>query len=376
MRANQHDADRHSWPVPRTLPGADYHDPGIFDLERERIFHAGWYCVGREEDVPTSGYVVVDVAAESILLVRDNKGDLRAFFNACRHRGTRLCEGAGTTGRTIVCPYHAWAYALDGALVGTPNVASDEQLDRAGLGLVSVRLDVWEGFLWVTLTDNVEPLRTHLARWASDDPSLWERYGVGELVVGAQRVYNVAANWKIIIENYNECLHCPHVHPELVAIVPLYKSGDVIEPTEPDWNGNRLAPGLHSFTPTGESGLPLLPGLEENDRTAFYGCTYLPNLIVNYHTDCVSTFLISPVAPDRTIVTCHYLFRPETVTADGFDPSPVVDFRHLLAQQDWTVCERNQQGVGSRAFRDGGVLPYNDRYVHAFHERYRALRDN
>ncbi len=84
MRANQHDVDRHSWPVPRTLPGADYHDAGIFDLERERIFHASWYCVGREEDVPTSGYVVVDVAAESILLVRDKKGDLRAFFNACR----------------------------------------------------------------------------------------------------------------------------------------------------------------------------------------------------------------------------------------------------------------------------------------------------
>ena len=375
MRADEYDAERQAWSSPPTLPGADYFSPEVFALERERIFHALWHCVGREEDVAPGSFLVVDVVGESVILVRDREGVLRAFLNACRHRGAKLCEGAGEAGRTIVCPYHAWSYRLDGALVGTPNVAEDELLDRAGLGLVSVALDAWDGFVWVTLSDDAPPLRAQLERWASDDPFQWERYGVGELVVGAKRVYDVAANWKIVVENYNECLHCPTVHPELVQMVPLYQSGDVIEPAEPDWNGNRLAPGLHSFTPSGESGLPLLPGLEENDTTAFYGCTHLPNLIVNYHTDCVSTFLISPVAADRTTVTCHYLFRPETVQADGFDPSPVVDFRHLLATQDWAVCERTQQGVSSRAFAQGGVLPYNDRYVHAFHERYRALRD-
>ena len=364
-----------AWQAPRSLVGADYHAAEVFERERERIFHADWYCVGRAEDVATGSFVVVDVVGESVILVRDRDGVLRAFLNACRHRGARLCDGAGPVGRTIVCPYHAWSYRLDGALAGTPNVADDELLDRASLGLMGVALDVWDGFVWVTLAEDPPLLRDQLARWSSDDPFQWERYGVGELVVGAKTTYDVAANWKLIVENYNECLHCVNVHPELVQMVPLYKSGDVIEPAEPDWNGNRLAPGLHSFTPTGESGLPLLPGLDENDTTAFYGCTHLPNLIVNYHTDCVSTFLISPQAPDRTQVTCHYLFRPETVAAAGFDPSPVVDFRHLLAGQDWAVCERTQLGMTSRAFKDGGVLPYNDRYVHAFHERYRQLLD-
>ena len=373
MRADEHGETQEAWQAPRSLVGADYHAAEVFERERERIFHADWYCVGRAEDVATGSFVVVDVVGESVILVRDRDGVLRAFLNACRHRGARLCDGAGPVGRTIVCPYHAWSYRLDGALAGTPNVADDELIDRASLGLMGVALDVWDGFVWVTLAEDPPLLRDQLARWSSDDPFQWERYGVGELVVGAKTTYDVAANWKLIVENYNECLHCVNVHPELVQMVPLYKSGDVIEPAEPDWNGNRLAPGLHSFTPTGESGLPLLPGLDENDTTAFYGCTHLPNLIVNYHTDCVSTFLISPQAPDRTQVTCHYLFRPETVATAGFDPSPVVDFRHLLAGQDWAVCERTQLGMTSRAFKDGGVLPYNDRYVHAFHERYRQL---
>jgi Rieske 2Fe-2S family protein len=373
MRADEHGETQEAWQAPRSLVGADYHAAEVFERERERIFHTDWYCVGRAEDVATGSFVVVDVVGESVILVRDRDGVLRAFLNACRHRGARLCDGAGPVGRRIVCPYHAWSYRLDGALAGTPNVADDELLDRASLGLMGVALDVWDGFVWVTLAEDPPLLRDQLAQWSSDDPFQWERYGVGELVVGAKTTYDVAANWKLIVENYNECLHCVNVHPELVQMVPLYKSGDVIEPAEPDWNGNRLAPGLHSFTPTGESGLPLLPGLDENDTTAFYGCTHLPNLIVNYHTDCVSTFLISPQTPDRTQVTCHYLFRPETVAAAGFDPSPVVDFRHLLAGQDWAVCERTQLGMTSRAFKDGGVLPYNDRYVHAFHERYRQL---
>ena len=373
MRADEHGETQEAWQAPRSLVGADYHAAEVFERERERIFHADWYCVGRAEDVATGSFVVVDVVGESVILVRDRDGVLRAFLNACRHRGARLCDGAGPVGRTIVCPYHAWSYRLDGALAGTPNVADDELIDRASLGLMGVALDVWDGFVWVTLAEDPPLLRDQLARWSSDDPFQWERYGVGELVVGAKTTYDVAANWKLIVENYNECLHCVNVHPELVQMVPLYKSGDVIEPAEPDWNGNRLAPGLHSFTPTAETGRPLLPGLDENDTTAFYGCTHLPNLIVNYHTDCVSTFLISPQAPDRTQVTCHYLFRPETVAAAGFDPSPVVDFRHLLAGQDWAVCERTQLGMTSRAFKDGGVLPYNDRYVHAFHERYRQL---
>lgn len=368
--------ERAAWTPLPTLPGADYVDAGVFARERERLFHRGWYCVGRAEQVAEPGdLIVVDVVGESLIVTRDEAGDLHALYNACRHRGARLCDGPARVRRAFTCPYHAWSYGLDGRLLGTPNVQPHELPDRGDLGLRRARVDTWDGFLWVSVDDDAPGLREHLAAHASDDPFQWGRYGVGELVVGSQRTYDVAANWKLIVENYNECLHCPTVHPELIEVVPLYRRGDVVEPDAPDWNGNRLAPGHSSWTATGASGLPALPGLDERDRGAFYGVTLLPNLIVNYHTDVVSTFLLDPVAPDRTRVTCHYLFRPETVAGPGFDPGPVVDFRHRLAEQDWAVCARAQLGMGSRGYAEGGVLPYNDRYVYAFHRRYLALRD-
>jgi Rieske 2Fe-2S family protein len=164
------------------------------------------------------------------------------------------------------------------------------------------------------------------------------------------------------------------VHPELVRIVPLYRHGEVEDAPDMNGNGNSLAAGMTSFTPTGRSSLPPLPGISEDDRHTFYGVTLLPNLIVNYHSDCVSTFLLLPHGPGSTRVVCHYLFAPETVAAAGFDPSEVVEFRHRLAQQDWAVCERTQLSMASRAYAGGGILPYADRFVHAFHRQYLAMR--
>ena len=372
---SSHREARTRWAPKATLPGADYASAEVFDLERRRLFHARWFCGARADAIraPRS-YIVVDVAGESVIVLRDEHGVIRAFFNVCRHRGSRLCQGAGRLPRAIRCPYHAWAYALDGRLVGTPNVPADERLPRDRLGLVPVALELWQGFVWLNVSGDAAPLREQFLRFGSDDPEQWARYGVGDLVIGATREYDVHANWKIIVENYNECLHCPTVHPSLVPIVPLYRYGEVEDTPGTGAAGNRLADGLTSFSDTGRSALPTLPGLRAGDANTFYGVTLLPNLIINYHSDNVSTFHLFPLAPDRTHVVCDYLFRPETVQADAFDPSEVVDFRHRLALEDWAVCEGAQQGAGSRAFADGGMLPYADRYVYAFHEQYRAMR--
>ena len=370
-----HEARRSAWDPPATLPGRDYYAAELFEVERTRLFQGGWFCVGRSQELAQAGsFVVADVAGESVILVRDEDCELRAFLNVCRHRGSRLCDGSGRVRKILRCPYHAWSYGLDGSLRATPNVAPGERLPRERLGLIPVRVAVWEGFTWVTLHDDTPSLEDHLARWASDDPFQWSRYGVAGLVEGARREYDVAANWKIIVENYNECLHCPTVHPELVQLVPLYRRGEVEHAPDNGDSANRLADGLTSFTTSGRSRLPSLPGLTPEDLGTFYGVTLLPNLIVNYHSDTVSTFLLLPQSADRTRVVCHYLFAPETVAASDFDPSEVVDFRHMLAQQDWAVCERAQLGASSRGFAAGGVLPYADRFLHDFHRRYLAMR--
>ncbi|MGZ5289710.1 MAG: aromatic ring-hydroxylating oxygenase subunit alpha [Actinomycetota bacterium] len=356
------------WP---TLPGTDYHAPGVFAFEEDAVFARSWMCVGRAEQLAEPGdYLTADVAGESPIVMRGADGVLRAFANACRHRGTMLLEGSGSVRSVIKCPYHAWTYALDGRLAGSPNVGVDDGIDRDLVSLWPIRLEEWEGFVFLNLDGRAPPLGQVVAT-QPDSPTELARYAVGDLRVGARREYDVQANWKIVVENYHECLHCPTVHPELVKIVPLYRSGEVEE--EGQLLGNSMGRGLTSFTATGLSTLPTLPGLDEVDEHTFYGVYLFPNLILNYHSETVNAVTIVPVASDRTRVVSEFLFRPETIAADGFDPSEVVDFRDLVALQDWRVCELAQRGVSSR-FYTAGMYPRQERWIAAFNRRYLDAR--
>jgi glycine betaine catabolism A len=356
------------WP---TLPGTDYHAADVFALERERVFSRSWICVGRAEQLPDAGdYLVTEVAAESPIVVRGVDGQLRAFANACRHRGTELLEGAGSTGRVIKCPYHAWTYSLDGRLVGSPNVGAADGIDRDEMGLWPVPIAEHDGFVFLHLDRAAPSLRDTLAA-QPDSPLELARYGLGELRVGARREYDVRANWKIVVENYHECLHCPTVHPELVKIVPLYRGGEVEE--DGQVLGNSMGEGLTSFTLTGTSTLPTLPGIDEVDVRTFYGVYVFPNLIINYHSDSVNAVRLIPVAPDRTRVVSEFLLRPETMRAEGFDIGELVEFRDIVANQDWRVCEAVQRGVSSRYFT-AGRYPRQERWIAAFNRRYLDAR--
>jgi Rieske 2Fe-2S family protein len=356
------------WP---TLPGRDYHADDVYDLERERVFAHGWYCLGRSSSLEGAGsYRAVEVAGEPLIWIRDRLGVVRAFANTCRHRGTRLLDGEGTLQRAIKCPYHAWVYGFDGGLLGSPNVKPEDGIDPAEMGLWEVRLEEWDGFSFVNLDGRASPLQVELSQ-QPDSPIELARYRVGDLAVGATRTYEVTANWKIVVENYHECLHCPTVHPELVKIVPLYRTGEVEE--EGQTLGNSMGE-LTSFTRSGFSTLPTLPGLDEVDVHTFYGVYVFPNLILNYHSETVNTVTIHPLGPDRSLVVSEFLFAPGTVADDGFDPSEVVDFRDLVARQDWEVCERAQAGVRSR-FYTNGWYPRQEKWIRSFNERYLAARD-
>lgn len=357
------------------LPGRDYHSPEVFELEQERIFLRGWFCVGREEQLPQPGdFLTADVAGESVILMRGTDGAARAFANVCRHRGTKLLEEptGHLKSNAVVCPYHAWTYATDGRLIGTPNVHTDDGLDRDAYGLHAIALESWDGFLFLNLSPNPTPLRVELEK-DPDEPLAYGRYRLGELRTARTIVYEVETNWKIVVDNYNECLHCPSVHPELVKIVPLYREGIVLDPTRVD-GGVTLADGLYTFTMDGTSTLPQLPNLEEIDRRTYYGYSVFPNLLVNLFSTGVMAYTLLPRSASHTTVISDYLFRPETIEADGFDPSDMVDFLDLVSRQDWDVCERAQRGVVSQFF-DRGVYPPQDGLLHRFAERYIAERD-
>jgi Rieske 2Fe-2S family protein len=360
------------WTPRPTLSGADYTSDEVYDEERERVWWGDWVCVGRGEDVPNAGdYVVRDLAGESIFITRNDGGELRGFYNVCSHRGTRFVDGPGGHARKVfVCPYHAWSYDLNGCLVGSPNVQENESFERSNYPLHSIAVGEYGGFLFANLAEHPRPLLEQLTS-GPETITAFERFKMDELRVGVRIVYEVAANWKIVVENYNECLHCPTIHPELVKVVPLFRFGEVWDEEIPD-DGNRMIEGATSFTMTGESELPKFPDLRPDDYEMYYGMYSFPNLMLNLHPDCGMYYIAYPNGPGRTTVVSEYLFRPETIAGRDFKPEPVVEFWDLISKQDWEVCERAQTGVGSRAFTTG-IFPRQDRFLYWFNEQYRGV---
>ena len=360
------------WRPRPTLTGADYTSQAVYEEECERLFYAGWFCVGRSAELETPGeFVVKDVAGESVFVVRNRDGELRAFYNVCAHRGTKLLDdepGCGNIGKALKCPYHSWSYDLDGRLLATPNVHEDELFERADYPLHAVAVAEHAGFLFVSLAAEPRPLDEHLQD-SNETIIDFGRYRMGELRLGRRLTYDVAANWKIVVENYNECLHCPTIHPELVQVVPIYRKGEVWDGETRD-GGNLMFEGATSFTATGTSDLPKFPDLLPEDYGMYYGAFQFPNLMVNLHPDSVMAYLVFPKGPGRTLVLSEFYFREEALALPGFDPSPTVDLWDLVSRQDWAVCERAQLGVASRSFRSG-VFPRKDRLLFDFNQRWR-----
>ena len=349
-----------------TLSGAHYSSDEIFARERERIFHHGWFYACRADRLAPGDRFVADVAGESVLIVKDRDGGVHAHANVCRHRGSRLCEESGPGSKAgITCPYHGWTYALDGRLIGTPHLAADE-IDRAALSLWSVACQVWQGFVFVNLAADPAPLEQ--AANGIDDACRFEHLRLDQLRTGVVTSSHVHANWKILVENYQECLHCSWVHPELVDIVPLYKTGSVTDPLRDDGG---VAIRGNSFSLTGASSLPVLPHMPADEAGSYYGATVFPNMFIDVTGTSVIVSSLWPQSPGETAVVMEYLFAPETVDAVDFDPSEVVAFSELVGRQDYDVSERVQRGVSSRYF-DHGVLAPQDHLIVDFLTIYRS----
>lgn len=349
-----------------TLPTRWYRSEDLFRLEKERIFWREWMCVCREEEVREPGTSrIVDVVGESILIVRNRKGELRAFYNVCRHRGSRLCrsgsEGAAArasgvvAGRRIVCPYHNWTYDLDGRLIAAPHVRRLTQADKNSLGLHPAGVESWGGFVFVHLTPaNVASLASQLGPVAERT----RNYPLGELRIGRTIQYRVAANWKVICENYNECYHCAPVHPELCDLVPAFRDGGG---GNLDWTrGIAHRPGAYTFTASGTTARRAFGGLSADERERHKGELCYPNLFLSLACDHVAAFILQPRGAERTDITCHFLFEQAEIDKPGFDPSDAVDFWDLVNRQDWDICESVQQGMSSRVHQHGYYAPMED----------------
>ena len=341
----------------RTLPREYYVSDAILAEENEKIFAQAWHCVGRAARVAEPGqYFLCAIAGESIIVLRDRKGVLRAFFNVCRHRGTRICrEESGRFGETLQCPYHAWTYRTDGQLIGAPHMQDVEGFDKKDYPLHAAALEEWEGFLFVSVARTPQPFAT---AWRPMIGRL-SRYGLEGLVVGHQVVYDVRANWKLAFQNYSECLHCPTIHPKLATVLP-YQSG-ANDLTEGPFLGGymEITPPNRSATMSGApAGALVSPSLPEADRHRAFYYTLMPNLFLSLHPDYVNYYLVHPISPSRTRIESEWLFHPDTIRDGSKNIRDAIEFWDLTNRQDWDIVEQSQLGISSRRYETG---PYSAR---------------
>ncbi|MEU1624798.1 aromatic ring-hydroxylating dioxygenase subunit alpha [Streptomyces sp. NPDC020096] len=352
-----------------TLPGDHYTSPEIFAAEQERIFESMWFCAARSSDLATPGaYRTVTVGRESVLLTRTRDDAVRAFLNVCRHRGARLCtQESGEVKRAFQCPYHAWTYSLEGKLVAAPNLTRMPDVDRTEYGLATVAVREWLGYVWVCLADDPPSFEEQVvgevvARLG--DAAAIERYGVDGLAVGRRIVYDVRANWKLIVENFMECYHCATIHPELTEVLPEFADGYAAQYFV--GHGAEFGADVKGFTVDGSEGVHRIPTVTADQDRRYYAITVKPQVFVNLVPDHVIFHRMYPLAADRTVVECDWLYLPEVV-ASGTDVSRSVELFDRVNRQDFAACERCQPGMGSRLYAGGGVLVPSEHHIGAFH---------
>ncbi|HYM38962.1 MAG TPA: aromatic ring-hydroxylating dioxygenase subunit alpha [Thermoplasmata archaeon] len=330
-----------------TLPGSLFSDAEVFAHETRKLIQRSWTCVGREDEIPNAGDLrTYEIGGSGVIVVRDDDGHLRAFHNVCRHRGTRLVEGASASGVTVLqCPYHAWTYDRTGGLVGAPHMDEAEGFAREEHGLYPVPTEVWRGFLFLNLDSRARPLKESLGRFAERVAP----YPLERLRRAHRVVYEIAANWKLVVQNANECYHCPGVHPQLVRLTP-YRSGEEDLRKGPVFGGwMDFVDGARTLSPGGTTARQTFPGLSAEDLRRVYYYVLYPNNFLSLLPDYVTLDWFIPLSPERTrLMFDLYVDRDEP------DPAAdAMDFWDTTNRQDWHICELAHLGSKTIAYRQG-----------------------
>ncbi|RWE21529.1 MAG: aromatic ring-hydroxylating dioxygenase subunit alpha [Mesorhizobium sp.] len=360
----------------KSLPKSMYFDPAQYDRELKAIWYKEWNYVCRSETIDRGSFRRHTIGDQNILIVRDAQGELHAYHNTCRHRGSSLCteqEGKFNSG-SIVCPYHGWTYALDGKLSGVPGLSMPPDFDKASFSLFPVALSVWRGFVFINLdataVPNFEPFGARVASLAN--------WPLENLKLGYSFSEKIACNWKIFWENSSECYHCPGVHPELAQLVPMVGRGILDKRQDPNWQENQhkphprfqggIAEGVMTYSMNGQTKAQPFPGLTEEDLHTGIGLrTNWPSLIIAANIDVVRTIRVRPLGAEETEVSVEYFFSEENLANPEFDRESNIEFTRRVLEQDARICELNQDGLRSVEFESGVLMP-SENYVLAFQE--------
>jgi choline monooxygenase len=330
-----------------TLPAAWYLDPHLHALERERVFFRGWQPVGHLGEVAAPGaFFTVDLLGEPLVVVRGDDGGLRAFYNVCRHRGAVVARGCGVA-RSLNCPYHGWVYGLDGRLCGgPPEFEGVEGFEKGKNGLAPVRVETFGPFVFVSLDPAAPPLLEALG----DVPARTAADRLGERAFAGRRVYEVACNWKVYIDNYLEAYHVPHVHPSLNAVLDYQNY--VTEPLGPrvlQTTGARAGDVDARFATYAPAG----------SRACYWWV--FPGFLLNVYANSMSGNYIRPLGPDRTLCVFDFFFARQ----EGVEAS--IAASDEVQREDMKICEAVQAGLRSRSYQQGRYSVARENGLRHFH---------
>lgn len=359
-----------------SLPASWYFEQPHFQREMGEIWRKNWIYLCRADNLSRPGdFRTFTIAGQELLVVRGEDNGIHGFHNTCRHRGSTLCTaGTGRFDRRIICPYHQWTYGLDGRLLATGRMRKVAGFNHADHGLYKFAITVWGGCIFGNLS-------------GADTATFDEVFGselscivswpMEDLAVGHRYRRELACNWKIFWENYNECLHCPSIHPELCELVPIYGRGIMTPRDDPEWQifaendlplySGRLRKGAETWSMDGMA-RDELPGLTGEDRTSGQRyATLLPSTFIAAHVDYVRIVRLMPLTPETTELTAEWLFQPDLLERADFDLARITDFATLVMEQDGLACELNQRGLKAAPF-ERGVLMQEEYEVFLFQD--------
>ena len=350
-----------------TLPEKFYISDKIYLKELDVFFYNSWLCVGRAEQIHEPGdFFTKKIGDESIIIIRNKENNLQAFYNVCRHRGSRILLQEDGKRSCLKCPYHGWEYGLDGSLINAPNMEDTPDFNMKNYNLVSIKLDIWENFIFINMGNNTQSLLEYL----SDIPDRVKQYRMVDLRLGIRKIYNINANWKLLEENFLECYHCPEIHPHLVNVIySQNQQNPEMNPKGP-WIGGWMDfyKGVTSVSQSGNRVAPPIKDLPKEDLHRGTYFSIFPNLWLSLHPDHVMVHTVWPEGLKKTKIICEWYFEKSALDSENFDSSDVVNFDDQVNLQDWNICEIVQQNLGSKGYRRGRFsvhersVPAWDRY--------------
>ena len=338
----------------RTLPAKYFHDKDIYNEEIEKIFYKFWIYACRAEEIPSFGdYKTIQVEDESIIIVKNKSNEINAFFNVCRHRGTQLCEKEKGTfnSKTIQCPYHAWTYNLNGQLISAPLMNEGAKFNKDNCSLFPAHIHIWEGFVFVSLAKDPLPFEVQMEALIGK----FSEWKMGELKIAHHIEYKLKCNWKLIIQNYQECYHCPGVHPMLSQLTPFQSAQHDSMKGAVIGGFMQLTKKRGSMTMDGNAAAPAICNNSGDDLQRVYYYSIFPNLLLTPHPDFVLFHHIRPQGPEKIINDCYWLFHPDIINDKKAQPGiqSAIQFWDMTNREDWNVCEQMQIGTKSKRFTRG-----------------------